>query len=98
MTALMGELLGREIGICGGKGGSMHLTSAEHGAMGSYAIVGAHLPIAAGAAWSAQVRGTGQVAVCFFGDGATSCDRKWACASCFPTRKWRLRRRPKRRC
>jgi acetoin:2,6-dichlorophenolindophenol oxidoreductase subunit alpha len=72
MAALMGELLGREIGICGGKGGSMHLTSVEHGAMGSYAIVGAHLPIAAGAAWSAQVRGTEQVSVCFFGDGATN--------------------------
>ena len=41
-------------------------------AMGSYAIVGAHLPIAAGAAWSAQLRGSGQVAVCFFGDGATN--------------------------
>ena len=40
----------------GGKGGSMHLTSVEHGAMGSYAIVGAHLPIAVGAAWSAQYR------------------------------------------
>ncbi len=72
MTALLGELMGREIGVCGGKGGSMHLTSTEHGAMGSYAIVGAHLPIAAGAAWSAQVRGSGQVAVCFFGDGATN--------------------------
>ena len=72
MTALMGELLGRANGICGGKGGSMHLTSVEHGAMGSYAIVGAHLPIATGAAWSAQARGTEQVAVCFFGDGATN--------------------------
>ena len=56
----------------GAKGGSMHLTSIEHGAMGSYAIVGAHLPIAAGAAWSAQLRGSGQVAVCFFGDGTTN--------------------------
>jgi TPP-dependent pyruvate/acetoin dehydrogenase alpha subunit len=72
MAALLGELMGREIGVCGGKGGSMHLTSAVHGAMGSYAIVGAHLPIAAGAAWSAHVRGSGQVAVCFFGDGATN--------------------------
>ena len=72
MTGLMGELLGRANGICGGKGGSMHLTDVERGAMGSYAIVGAHLPIAAGAAWSAQVRGSGQVAVCFFGDGATN--------------------------
>ena len=72
MGAVMAELLGREGGLMAGKGGSMHLTSVEHGAMGSYAIVGAHLPIAAGAAWSAQARGSGQVAVCFFGDGATN--------------------------
>src|SRR5947209_15928062 len=72
MTPVMAELLGREAGLMAGKGGSMHLTSVEHGVMGSYAIVGAHLPIAAGAAWSAQVRGSGQVAVCFFGDGATN--------------------------
>ena len=72
MTACMAELLGRDNGICGGKSGSMHLTSVEHGAMGSYAIIGAHLPIAAGAAWSAQARGTEQVAVCFFGDGTTN--------------------------
>ena len=50
----------------------MHLTWAPAGAMGSYAIVGAHLPIAAGAAWAAMERGTGQVSVCFFGDGATN--------------------------
>jgi pyruvate dehydrogenase E1 component alpha subunit len=72
MTALMAELLGRGTGICGGKGGSMHLTDVSHGAMGSYAIVGAHLPIAAGSAWAAQERATGQVVVCFFGDGATN--------------------------
>jgi len=66
------ELFGRQGGLNGGKGGSMHLTSIEHGVMGSYAIVGAHLPIALGAAWSAQLRGSGQVAVCFFGDGATN--------------------------
>jgi pyruvate dehydrogenase E1 component alpha subunit len=72
MAPVMAELLGREGGLMAGKGGSMHLTSVEHGVMGSYAIVGAHLPIAAGAAWSAQVRGSGQVAVCFFGDGATN--------------------------
>jgi pyruvate dehydrogenase E1 component alpha subunit len=72
MPAVMAELLGREAGLMKGKGGSMHLTSVDHGAMGSYAIVGAHLPIAAGAAWSAQARGSGQVAVCFFGDGATN--------------------------
>ena len=72
MGAVMGELLGRATGVCGGKGGSMHLTSVQHGAMGSYAIVGAHMPIAAGAAWSAQLRRSGQVAVCFFGDGTTN--------------------------
>ena len=53
MEGVLGELMGRECGLMRGKGGSMHLTSVEHGAMGSYAIIGAHLPIAAGAAWSA---------------------------------------------
>ena len=72
MAAAMAELLGRGNGMLHGKGGSMHLTDVRHGAMGSYAIVGAHLPIAAGAAWSAQVRKSGQVAVCFFGDGTTN--------------------------
>ena len=72
MTGVLGELMGRECGLLGGKGGSMHLTDVEKGAMGSYAIIGAHLPVAAGAAWSAQYRGTKQVAVCFFGDGTTN--------------------------
>ncbi len=72
MTGLLGELMGRECGLMAGKGGSMHLTSVEHGAMGSFAIIGAHLPIAAGAAWSAKYRGTDQVSVCFFGDGTTN--------------------------
>lgn len=68
----LAELLGRENGILGGKGGSMHLTDVSKGMMGSYAIVGAHLCVANGAAWSAQMRGTDQVAVAFFGDGATN--------------------------
>jgi len=72
MTGVLGELMGRECGLLGGKGGSMHLTDVDKGAMGSYAIIGAHLPVAAGAAWSAQYRGTEQVAVCFFGDGTTN--------------------------
>lgn len=72
MTGILGELMGRDCGLMRGKGGSMHLTSTAHGAMGSYAIIGAHLPIAAGAAWSAQYRDSGQVAVCFFGDGTTN--------------------------
>jgi pyruvate dehydrogenase E1 component alpha subunit len=72
MEGVLAELLGRANGLLGGKGGSMHLTSVEHGVMGSYAIIGAHLTIANGAAWSAQYRGSGQVAVCFFGDGTTN--------------------------
>ncbi len=72
MSKIFGELMGRECGLLRGKGGSMHLMSVEHGVMGSYAIVGAHMPIAAGAALSAQYRKSGQVAVCFFGDGTTN--------------------------
>lgn len=72
MTGVLGELMGRDCGLLRGKGGSMHLTSAEHGVLGSYAIIGAHLPIAMGAAWSAQYRKTEQVSVCFFGDGTTN--------------------------
>ncbi len=68
----LAELMSKATGLCKAKGGSMHLTKASAGMLGSYAIVGAHLPIAAGAAWSAKLRGTGQVAVAFFGDGATN--------------------------
>lgn len=69
---VMSELLGRENGLLKGKGGSMHLTSVEYNMMGSYAIVGAHLCIANGTAWSSQLRGTDQATVAFFGDGATN--------------------------
>ncbi len=72
MTPVMAELLGRANGLLGGKGGSMHLTSVDHGVMGSYAIIGAHLCVANGAAWTAQLLQTGQVAVAFFGDGTTN--------------------------
>jgi acetoin:2,6-dichlorophenolindophenol oxidoreductase subunit alpha len=68
----MAELLGRENGLMRGKGGSMHLLDVAKGVLGSYAIIGAQLVIANGTAWSAQYRGTGQVTVCFFGDGATN--------------------------
>jgi len=70
--ACLAELMSKATGLCAGKGGSMHLTWAPGNMLGSYAIVGAHLPMAAGAAWSAQLRGTDQVAVAFFGDGATN--------------------------
>jgi acetoin:2,6-dichlorophenolindophenol oxidoreductase subunit alpha len=69
---VLGELMQRDNGLMRGKGGSMHLTSVEHGVMGSYAIVGAHLPIACGAAWRAQYKGQKDVSVCFFGDGTTN--------------------------
>ena len=69
---VLGELMGRDNGLMRGKGGSMHLTSVEHGLMGSYAIIGAHLPIATGAAWRAKYRGDSDVSVCFFGDGTTN--------------------------
>ena len=68
----LAELMQKATGVCRAKGGSMHLTRADHGMLGSYAIVGAHLPMANGAAWSARLRGTTQVAVAFFGDGATN--------------------------
>lgn len=68
----MAEILGRSDGLCGGKGGSMHLTDLSVGALGSFAIVGAHLPFATGAALSAQQLGTGAVSLAFFGDGTTN--------------------------
>jgi pyruvate dehydrogenase E1 component alpha subunit len=68
----LAELMSRSTGLCQAKGGSMHLTKASAGMLGSYAIVGAHLPMAAGAAWTAKLRGSGEVAVAFFGDGATN--------------------------
>ncbi|HEY0486120.1 MAG TPA: thiamine pyrophosphate-dependent dehydrogenase E1 component subunit alpha [Mycobacteriales bacterium] len=70
--AVLRELLGRAGGICGGKGGSMHITSVEHGYYGSYAIVGAHLPIACGLAWAATLQHSDRVTVCFFGDGTVN--------------------------
>jgi TPP-dependent pyruvate/acetoin dehydrogenase alpha subunit len=68
----LAELMSKATGLCKAKGGSMHLTKASAGMLGSYAIVGAHLPMAVGAAWSAKIRDSGQVAVAFFGDGATN--------------------------
>src|SRR5580692_5367823 len=69
---VLGELMQRDNGLMRGKGGSMHLTSVDHGVMGSYAIIGAHLPIACGAALRAQYKGDDDVSVCFFGDGTTN--------------------------
>lgn len=68
----MAEILGKAEGLCRGKGGSMHLTDLGVGALGSFAIVGAHLPFSVGAALTAQYRKTGAVTLAFFGDGATN--------------------------
>src|SRR6201993_3278672 len=67
---MFAELLGKEIGYCKGKGGSMHIADPETFNLGANAIVGGSAGIATGAALSPKMRGTGQVAACFFGDGA----------------------------
>jgi pyruvate dehydrogenase E1 component alpha subunit len=67
---MFAELLGKEAGYCRGKGGSMHIADHANGNLGANAIVGGSTGIATGAAFSAKRRGTDQVAVCFFGDGA----------------------------
>ena len=69
---LMAELLGKAAGVCHGKGGSMHLADFAVGSLGESSIVASGLPIGAGAALSAQVRGTDQVCLAFFGDGASN--------------------------
>jgi acetoin:2,6-dichlorophenolindophenol oxidoreductase subunit alpha len=70
LDRMFAELLGKEAGYCKGKGGSMHIADPDTGNLGANAIVGGSAGIATGAAFSAKRLGTGQVAVCFFGDGA----------------------------
>ena len=70
VALMFAELLGKEAGYCSGKGGSMHIADHANGNLGANAIVGGSTGIATGAAFSAKRRGTDQVAVCFFGDGA----------------------------
>src|SRR5579863_9125138 len=67
---MFAELLGKAAGYCHGKGGSMHIADQDTGNLGANAIVGGSAGIATGAAFSSKWRGTDQVAVCFFGDGA----------------------------
>jgi TPP-dependent pyruvate/acetoin dehydrogenase alpha subunit len=69
---MMAELLGKATGYCKGKGGSMHIADLDLGILGANGIVGGGIGIATGAAFSADLRGSGQVAVCFFGDGASN--------------------------
>ncbi len=70
LNEMMAEMFAKREGSCRGMGGSMHLTDFSKGMLGAFAIVGSGIPIATGAALSARVRGSGQVAVSFFGDGA----------------------------
>jgi acetoin:2,6-dichlorophenolindophenol oxidoreductase subunit alpha len=70
LRGLMAELLGRSTGVCGGKGGSMHLADFSVGSLGETSIVGSGIPVAAGAALGAKMQGSDRVSLCFFGDGA----------------------------
>ena len=70
LRAMMAELFGKATGLCKGKGGSMHIADVDLGMLGANGIVAGGVGMAAGAALSAQLRGSGQVALCFFGDGA----------------------------
>ena len=70
MVNIMAELMGKETGCSGGKGGSMHLFDTEKGFMGGYAIVGGQMPIATGLALAIKQRGEDRAVACFFGDGA----------------------------
>lgn len=72
MNRMMAELFGKSGGYCKGKGGSMHLAVAEHGVLGSIGIVGSNMALAVGAGMAAKKNGTGQVAICYFGDGASA--------------------------
>ncbi len=69
---MVAELLGREAGACRGKGGSMHIADVNKGMLGANGIVGGGFPLASGAGLTAKYNGKGQVAVCFFGDGAAN--------------------------
>lgn len=72
LSAMMAELFGKATGSCKGKGGSMHIADPELGMLGANGVVGAGIPLACGAALTAQVRKTGAVAVSFFGEGAAN--------------------------
>jgi TPP-dependent pyruvate/acetoin dehydrogenase alpha subunit len=69
--AMMAEIYGKKTGLCGGYGGSMHLTDVDRGFLGTSGIVAQGIPQATGAAWAAQIRKQNQVVLCFFGDGAS---------------------------
>ncbi|MCO7176662.1 thiamine pyrophosphate-dependent dehydrogenase E1 component subunit alpha [Sporolactobacillus kofuensis] len=72
LNGMMAEIFGRATGLCKGKGGSMHIADVSKGMLGANGIVGAGLPLAIGAGLTAKVKKTNDVAVCFFGDGASN--------------------------
>ncbi|HIM45219.1 MAG TPA: thiamine pyrophosphate-dependent dehydrogenase E1 component subunit alpha [Alphaproteobacteria bacterium] len=72
VDAMMAEIYGKETGLCGGKGGSMHIADLSKGMMGANGIVGGGPPLVCGAALAAKKLGTGGIAVAFFGDGASN--------------------------
>ena len=72
IPGMVAELMGKATGVCKGKGGSMHIADVDKGMLGANGIVGGGLPLACGAALTAKTLGTGGVAVCFFGDGASN--------------------------
>ena len=72
VIGMMCELFGRQGGLCGGKGGSMHIADLNEGMLGANGIVGGGPPLVVGAALTAKTLGTGTVAVCFSGDGASN--------------------------
>ena len=72
VNAMMKELFGKKEGICGGKGGSMHIADLKKGMLGANGIVGGGPPLVCGAALSAKIKKTGNVSVCFLGDGASN--------------------------
>lgn len=71
LVATFAEILGRRDGLCGGRGGSMHLVDAANGVLGATGVVAGNLALAAGAAWAAQAQAKRNISVVFFGDGAT---------------------------
>ena len=79
MTPIMAELMTRATGLCGGKGGTLHLSEPSVGLMATNGIVAGHIPMSGGVALAAKLRGDGDVVLCFFGDGASaraSCSRR----------------------
>jgi pyruvate dehydrogenase E1 component alpha subunit len=72
LKRMMAELCAKKDGYCKGKGGSMHIADMSHGIIGANGVVGGGIPMTVGAALSAKLRGTDQVAIAFFGDGASN--------------------------